>query len=109
MFNFTKEERQACLFLFTILLIGLGVSFFFKTHYSGQLKPLFSKNLGKVNLNKADKDALMSVKGIGDKLAGRIIDYRNARNGFDELDGLKQIKGLTERKFEKIKDFFYIE
>ncbi len=109
MLNLTKEERQVFLFLFTIVLIGLGISFSLKTHFSGQLISSFSKDLGKIDLNKADKTTLMSVKGVGEKLAGRIIDYRNASSGFDELDELKQVKGITERKYEKIKDSFYIE
>jgi len=51
----------------------------------------------------------MSVSGVGEKLAGRIIDYRNAHNGFDELDRLKDIKGITGAKYEKLKESFYIE
>ncbi len=108
MLNFTREERQVLLFLFTIVLIGLGISFSLKTKFFPQLIPSFSKNLGKVDLNKADKTALMSVKGIGEKLASRIIDYRNERDGFEELDELKDIKGITGRKYELIKDSFYI-
>lgn len=109
MLNLTKDERQAFLFLFMVVLIGLGASFSLKTHFSSQLISPFSKNLGKIDLNKADKDALMSVKGLGEKLAGRIIDYRSMRNGFDELYELKEVNGITERKFELIKDSFYIE
>ncbi len=109
MLNLTKEERQVLLFLFTIIFIGLGISSFLRAGSLPQLTEAFYKNLGKVDLNKADKSALMSVTGIGEKLAGRIIDYRNISNGFDELDELKEIKGITERKYELIKDSFYID
>lgn len=109
MFNLTKEERQVFLFLFTIVLIGLGINFFLKAHTSPQLMEEFYKDFGKIDLNKADKTVLMSVKGIGEKLAGRIIDYRNAQNGFDELNQLKDVKGITERRYEKFKESFYIE
>lgn len=109
MLNLTQEERRVILFLFTVVLFGLGISFSLKTRFLPQLIPSFSKNLGKVNLNKADKTALMSVKGIGEKLAGRIIDYRNISDGFEELDELREIKGITERKYELIKDAIYIE
>lgn len=109
MLNLTQEERRVILFLFTVVLLGLGISFSLKTRFFPQLIPSFSKNLGKVDLNKADKTALMSVKGIGEKLASRIIDYRNISNGFAELDELKEIKGITERKYELIKGSFYID
>ena len=109
MLNLTKEERQTLLFLFTIILIGLGINFFLKSGSSPQLVEAFYKDLGKVDLNKADKSALMSVTGVGEKLAVRIIDYRNAHNGFDELDRLKDIKGITGARYEKLKESFYIE
>lgn len=109
MLNLTQEERRVLLFLFTVVSIGLGLSFSLKTRFFPQLIPAFSKNLGKVDLNKADKAALMSVKGIGEKLAGRIIAYRNISDGFAELDELKQIKGITERKYEQVKGSFYID
>lgn len=109
MFNLTKEENRALVFLFMMLLIGLGIDFSLKTHFCPRVIPSFSRNLDKIDLNKADKVALMSVKGIGEKMAGRIIDYRVTHNGFDELDRLKDIKGITESKYERIKESFYIE
>ncbi len=109
MLNLTQEERRVILFLFTVVSLGLGISFSLKTRFSLQLIPAFSNNIGKLDLNKADKTALMSVKGIGEKLASRIIAYRNISNGFAELDELKEIKGITEGKYELIKDAFYID
>lgn len=61
---------------------------------------------GKMNLNAATMTQLESVKGIGPKLAGAIVDYRKAHHGFKSLDELKQVKGIGVKKYAKIKGEF---
>lgn len=109
MFNLTKQERQVVLFLFAIAFTGSGINFFLKTHC--RVKPIasFNENLGKVNLNKADNNALMSVSGIGRKLSERLLFYRKERGRFSSIDELKNIKGINQKKFEKLKSSLYIE
>ena len=57
-----------------------------------------------ISLNKADAAQLESVKGIGPSLAQRIIAYRTERNGFKALEELKEVKGIGQVKYEKIKE-----
>ena len=68
-----------------------------------------SQFTGIVNINKAGKEELESLPGIGPSLAQRIIEYRENNVGFDTIDDLKNIKGIGTRKFERIKDFITIE
>ena len=58
----------------------------------------------KVSLNKATKEELMTLKGIGESKALAIIKYREENNGFKELEELMKISGIGEKVFEKIKD-----
>lgn len=109
MLNLTRQERQVILFLLAIALLGIGINFFLKTHAEIKFIPGFSENLGKLNLNQADEAALMSLPGIGKKTAQRIIDYRQSRAGFRDLDELKSIKGITEHRYKKLKDSFFVE
>ena len=60
-------------------------------------------------MNKADKKLLMSISGIGEKLALRIIEYRDRNDGFDSLEELKEVKGITGLRFSKISGCLSVE
>ncbi len=108
MFSLTEEERRVSLFFIAVALIGMGVSFLLKINAAaGILKPMGLDTL-KVDLNKADKYALMEIPGIGEKLSQRIMEYRSKQGVFKEIEELKNIKGITDSRYEKIKDAFSI-
>nr|WP_300090397.1 helix-hairpin-helix domain-containing protein [Sedimentibacter sp.] len=65
-------------------------------------------NEGKININTASKDKLMSLPGIGEVYAQRIIDYRS-RKFFSSIEEIKEVQGIGEKIFEKIKDSITIE
>jgi competence protein ComEA len=69
----------------------------------------FSERMGKINLNTADKKLLMSISGIGERLAERIIEFRDSQGFFNGIEELNGIKGITEAKFSKIKDYLIVE
>jgi len=109
MLNLTSEERKVALFLITLGLIGLGISFLTKLNTPVKMLRCYGQEIGKIDLNAADKNLLVSVPGIGPKLAQKIIDYRMTQGSFEDLEGLKNIKGITTYKYEKIKDSFIIK
>ena len=71
--------------------------------------PENEKTERKVNINRAEKDELMTLPGIGETLAGRIIDYRNVKGGFFSTEELKLVQGITDAVFDKLKDQITIE
>lgn len=109
MFDFTYQERQVILFLTTIAFFGVGINFLGKKYT--RIKTIYSYDLQeeKLCLNKADKEDLMQVKGIGEKIALRIIEYRAKNNGFASVDELKHIPGINNYRFEKLKENFILE
>lgn len=58
----------------------------------------------KVSLNKATKEQLMSLSGIGEAKAIDIINYRNDNNGFKTIEDILNVKGIGNSVFEKIKE-----
>ncbi|HLC16947.1 MAG TPA: helix-hairpin-helix domain-containing protein [Thermodesulfovibrionia bacterium] len=59
---------------------------------------------GKVNINTATAEELMTIKGIGKVLSGRIIDHRQKVGKFNSVEELKDVKGVGDKLFLKIKD-----
>lgn len=58
----------------------------------------------KININKADKDTLMSLPGIGSAKADDIIEYRDKNRVFKNIEEIKNIKGIKDNAFNKLKD-----
>ena len=58
---------------------------------------------GKININIATKEELMTLPGIGESKADKIIEYRN-NNKFNSIEDIKNISGIGESIFNKIKD-----
>jgi competence ComEA-like helix-hairpin-helix protein len=55
-----------------------------------------------IDLNLADVEILASLKGIGPKLAGRIVSWRDHHGGFKEVSELLEVKGIGEKKLAAI-------
>jgi len=97
------------LFLILAALIGIGINFL-KTKSSCQrIADQIFADIGKINLNTADKELLMSVSGIGVRLAERIIEYRKINGNFQDPSDLKNIKGINDYRIEKIKDYLIVK
>lgn len=62
------------------------------------------QNTAVVNLNKASAEEMQAVRGIGPKLAERIIKFREEKGKFQKIEDLLQVNGIGEAKLEKIKN-----
>ena len=67
-----------------------------------------SDNRSKILINTANKDELMTLPGIGEAKANDIIDYRNNNGLFKNIDDLKNVTGVGDSIFDKIKDLITI-
>ena len=109
MVNLTPEEKKVVLFLLCLTLCGLALSNLIK------IKPQVEKivfpqvQLARVNLNKVGLEELTGFKCISAKLAQRIIEYRNFHQEFVSLEELKDVKGVGEQRYEKLKEIFFVE
>lgn len=63
---------------------------------------------GKVNINTASKEEIMTLPGIGEVLATRIVEYRE-NNKFTTIEDIKNVSGIGSKKFEGIKDLIIVK
>lgn len=57
-----------------------------------------------VDINTAEAEQLKTLNGIGDSKAKSIIEYREQNGGFKSIEEIKNVTGIGEKMFEKIKD-----
>ena len=57
-----------------------------------------------ININKASKEELMTLPGIGESKAEKIISYREQNGGFNSTEDIMQISGIKDGMYNKIKD-----
>jgi len=60
-----------------------------------------------ININTASAELLKTLPGIGDVYAQRIIEYRNNKR-FNSIEEIKNIQGIGDKTFEKLKDLITI-
>lgn len=59
---------------------------------------------GTVNINSAQSSELQTLPGIGPSKAEAIIEYRETNGPYKSIEDLKEISGIGDKTFEKLKD-----
>ena len=68
----------------------------------------FKEVSGKININTASLSELISLPGIGEKRAQKIISYRDKAGDFNNTKDIMKVKGIGEGIYTKIKDMIEI-
>lgn len=74
-----------------------------KTNISSSSEGSASEN-GVININTATLEELQKINGVGEIKARSIIEYREKNGGFKSIDEMKNIDGIGDKTFEKMKD-----
>lgn len=113
MLDLTRNERSAVILLLALLMTGLGVSWY------GKVKPCARVEIdsfevgkleaevqarGRININEATAADFEKLEGVGSALAGRIIAMRESKGRFGSIEELKEVKGIGDKLFDKIKE-----
>lgn len=72
-----------------------------ETSFEGEVAD-FSQ--GKININRAGKEELMKLEGVGDTKAAAIIKYRQEHGMFQNPEDIRKVSGIGEKLFEKIRE-----
>lgn len=109
--EYLSSFKLPLIFILTgTLFLGLGI---YNSKTPDQPKTSFREafnqtkqetHSGKINLNKATKLQLISLPGVGEKTAQKIIQYRP----YDSLDKLLEHKIVKRNVFEKIKELVVV-
>ncbi len=60
--------------------------------------------MGKISLNQATKEELMTLSGIGESKAEAILKYREEHGGFQAIEELKEVSGIGDALFNQVKE-----
>ena len=68
-----------------------------------------AKESGKVNLNTASINELTALKGIGEKKAQAIVDYREKQGKFTSVDQLEEVSGIGPATLDANRDMIIVK
>jgi competence ComEA-like helix-hairpin-helix protein len=115
--NLTSAEKAALIALTVMLAFGVMIIHVRHHYFRPRItiaREVFGKELTaadvetylreqrSISLNDADVAALVTVPGIGEKTAKKIIEYRENIGPFTSGTDLLRIRGIGEKKLEKI-------
>lgn len=63
----------------------------------------------KVNINTANQAQLETIPGVGSATAQKIISYRNENGKFSTIEDIKNVSGIGDSKFNKMKDLITVK
>jgi len=115
MFYLTYQERKILLLIGVLIFIGAVIRFvYFKDNFvqqptidsvvNNQDGVLSGDNLlqSMVNINKASRQRLEDIPGVGKVIAQRIIDYRKIHGPFNSWEDLIKVNGIGLKKIRII-------
>jgi competence protein ComEA len=94
----SKKLKIAC---FVALCLGLTVGHGLVLAQKSSPAPASTE---KINLNSATAEQLQSLPGIGPSTAKSILEYRAKVGKFNRIEEIINVRGIGEKKFQKIKD-----
>jgi competence protein ComEA len=61
-----------------------------------------------IDLNRATRDELILIPGIGETTADKIVQFRNTSGLFKKMADLKKVSGIKEKKLKRWERYFYL-
>jgi competence protein ComEA len=90
-----EQMKKATKAMITLMTVALMLAWAF---------PAMADDMGKININSADRDQLMLLEGIGESYAQRIIEHREKNGPFQQPEDLLNVKGIGPKTLEMNKE-----
>lgn len=104
----TKQEKENESYANTTEKYITTSSGVLKEEDEKEIEKVSEKNT-KVNINTATQTQLETLPGIGPSTAMKIISYREEKGKFKKVEDIKEVSGIGESKYNKIKDLITIK
>lgn len=117
-----EKEKIVLIFLSIFFILGSLLAFFnkkkdkyfdFSKRISTQqifgAEKLIEEKFQLININEASEEELISLPGIGKKIAQRIIEYRKKKGKFKNQSELLKIKGISKKRLAKIENLIEVK
>lgn len=108
--GFTKKAKQDCVNMAEVVQDGTQLVIAAKEKRSQQKEQEAKEKADsdKININTASKEELMTLSGIGESKAAQILTYRESVGRFTKIEDIKNISGIKDGVFSKIKDYITV-
>jgi len=64
---------------------------------------------GKININTATKEDLITLPGIGESKASSILEFREKYGKFEDVSELSYVPGIGKKLLESINDYISVQ
>ncbi len=111
-FEFSRKEFLATLFLISTILIGTGIKYSIDQHWwlpKTEVVDTDPESIKlKIDLNRAEWYELIILPGIGETKARAIVGYRKEAGNFKTIEQLCKVNGIGTKTVKRLKDLVYI-
>jgi len=104
-----KSMKKTRMSLTMVVLVAIGFMLVAVAGAQDKGMKKTKQNTAIVNLNTATAEELEQVKGIGPKLAEKIIEYRKTNGPFKRAEDIVKVQGIGTKFWEANKDRFVVE
>jgi len=80
-----------------------------ESRWSEEYKLFLPGTIEKININTADQATLEVLPGVGEKIAEKIILYREQNGLFHSTDEIVNVSGIGIKKLNQMKEFIIVE